>query len=572
MEIDSQAFTEEACRKRWSLLDMTEFERRQGIARELMTMREVVESRASKPSTPQTGTRFFGDVVATSASAASSPSGRASDSVSAANSTPNRASSGTVVPDEPRVGSSLAPTAERMPTPPQSSALEVHGSSSEEREDQFYTPESTPIKATAAATRGVSSSAHAVESRDHFRPPTATKVVARDATCAPVSTMQSQPALAHERKEAWGASPLAPYQLPSSKAKVTSDSDGGDSDDSEEVQVVDAGELRRSSRVLSPKAASAAKAAAAAGVSAKALGAAVARQGPVLSKEEFEKNVHAEQLERSDFSIFTHDLKKTCDGYYDAVKANLPSIQVEEVTDDDDDDVAPVFSNLRVNDKGEYIGTLRVGPLLADLDPSACAGAGEVEHACRAELAPAAAAASTSTPSAVTPPAAAELTKETTKSWSTEPASPATARPRAAAPTTEVAAVAHCRVPAADAGASRRRVERNVLGHDSASDQSEEEEVVDAAALRRRALGGGVVMGNGSAAVQTESAQQQQQQQQQPGRSTALAIVAPSVQMDESSDDSSSSDDEVEQVVDAAALRRQAMGAGGGGQGAGACY
>ena len=55
-----------------------------------------------------------------------------------------------------------------------------------------------------------------------------------------------------------------------------------------------------------------------------------------MSKAEFEQSVESEKLERSDFTIFTHDLKKTCDGFYNTVKANLPSIQVEEVTDDDD--------------------------------------------------------------------------------------------------------------------------------------------------------------------------------------------------------------------------------------------
>ena len=81
-----------------------------------------------------------------------------------------------------------------------------------------------------------------------------------------------------------------------------------------------------------------------------------------------------EKLERSDFTIFTHDLKKTCDGFYNAVKANLPSIQVEEVTDDDDDDdVMPVFSNLQVNEKGEYVGTLHVSTLLQNETPIAAA-------------------------------------------------------------------------------------------------------------------------------------------------------------------------------------------------------
>ena len=61
VDIDRTAFSEDACRKRWSLLDMTEFERRRGIARELMTMREVVEARLSNPSTPHTGARHFGE-------------------------------------------------------------------------------------------------------------------------------------------------------------------------------------------------------------------------------------------------------------------------------------------------------------------------------------------------------------------------------------------------------------------------------------------------------------------------------------------------------------------------------
>ena len=90
------------------------------------------------------------------------------------------------------------------------------------------------------------------------------------------------------------------------------------------------------------------------------------RPGTAPNKAVFEKSVNDEQLERSDFTIFTHDLKKTCDGFYNAVRANLPSIAVEEVTDDEDDEVAPVFSNLQLNDKGEYVGRLKVGPLLAD--------------------------------------------------------------------------------------------------------------------------------------------------------------------------------------------------------------
>ena len=68
----------------------------------------------------------------------------------------------------------------------------------------------------------------------------------------------------------------------------------------------------------------------------------------VFCYEVFER-VESEQLERSDFTIFTHDLKKTCDSYYATVKANLPSIAVEEVTDDEDDDedaVAPVCQSL----------------------------------------------------------------------------------------------------------------------------------------------------------------------------------------------------------------------------------
>jgi hypothetical protein len=57
--------------------------------------------------------------------------------------------------------------------------------------------------------------------------------------------------------------------------------------------------------------------------------------------DEFEEKLREEayQLERSDFSIFTHDLKTQIAGIYADVKGQLPSVQIGDDADDADDDV-----------------------------------------------------------------------------------------------------------------------------------------------------------------------------------------------------------------------------------------
>ena len=169
----------------------------------------------------------------------------------------------------------------------------------------------------------------------------------------------------------------------------------------------------------------------------------MSRPGTAPSKAAFEKSVQDEQLERSDFTIFTHDLKKTCDGFYNAVRANLPSIPVEEVTDDEDEEVAPVFSNLQLNDKGEYVGRLQVGPLLNEPASSAAPGSAKPHIS---SLSPAG-----------TPPS----------------------RPAAFV------------APAIEAESS------------SSDDNEEMEQVVDASELRRRAMGEDAVLGASKAADRT---------------------------------------------------------------------
>jgi tetratricopeptide (TPR) repeat protein len=81
---------------------------------------------------------------------------------------------------------------------------------------------------------------------------------------------------------------------------------------------------------------------------------------------ELEKTVLNEGLEVSDFTIFSHDLKTQFEGFYNEVRNALPSMQDSEVacSDEDDEDVEPVFSNLRVDEKtGEYVGNIvRLGP------------------------------------------------------------------------------------------------------------------------------------------------------------------------------------------------------------------
>ena len=72
---------------------------------------------------------------------------------------------------------------------------------------------------------------------------------------------------------------------------------------------------------------------------------------------ELEKNVLDEGLEISDFTIFSHDLKTQFEGFYNEVRGALPSMQDACESSDDDEDVEPVFSNLRVDEKtGEYVG------------------------------------------------------------------------------------------------------------------------------------------------------------------------------------------------------------------------
>eukprot|EP00960_Hanusia_phi_P037946 753201-Hanusia_phi.AAC.7 len=45
-------------------------------------------------------------------------------------------------------------------------------------------------------------------------------------------------------------------------------------------------------------------------------------------KNDFEEKVKEENLERSDFTIFTHDLKSQCEGFYNDVRSKLPSLNV----------------------------------------------------------------------------------------------------------------------------------------------------------------------------------------------------------------------------------------------------
>lgn len=403
VDIDSQAFTEDACRKRWSLLDMTEFERRRGIARELMTMREVVETRMCSPAIPLTGKRYFGEAGVTppfaGATFSSSP----------------KASLPSLVPDATRVGASLALPAQRMIASPPSSAQRAGANSSD-------------VRGALNAQRGVT---------------------AASVRSLPPRTQASAPQEASERKQAWSSSahtssePAAPARVTAAKTKVTGDSKDDDSDESEEVKIIDTSQLRKNALAPTATSATSPPSRAAGSGSADEAGGAITRKWPVPTKAEFEKNVEEEKLERSDFTIFTHDLKKTCDGFYNAVKANLPSIQVEEVTDDDDDDVAPVFSNLQVNDKGEYVGKLNVGPLLSEHEPGA--------------------APSTDKPKSLTPSASstAARTRPTT----------APALLSVVAPSVQV-------------------------GDDSTSDDDEIEEVLDASELWRRTMG----ISNGSAA------------------------------------------------------------------------
>ena len=76
---------------------------------------------------------------------------------------------------------------------------------------------------------------------------------------------------------------------------------------------------------------------------------------------ELEKNVLQEGLEVSDFTIFSHDLKTQFEGFYDEVRSALPSMQDStlDISDEDDSDIEPVFSNLRVDEQtGEYVGNI----------------------------------------------------------------------------------------------------------------------------------------------------------------------------------------------------------------------
>jgi len=354
VEIDSQAFTEEACRKRWSLLDMTEFERRQGIARELMTMRDVMETRIGSPSTPQTGARHFGEAAKSSPSTAGSA---ASARVSPA------ASSSSLVPDSERVGAPLAPSAQRMPA----------AQAQQQPSKQAW---SAPGDASAAGAADPSARVERRNSLQRSEPPAAVLE-----SSPQVAAAWAQPA--EERKAAWAISsaPQPSAVATGSQFTMTGDSEDEDTDDSEEIEVVDASELRQRGRAAALSAAlpstapvSRSSAQPATGDAADETRGVAVRPGPVMSRAEFQQSVENEKLERSDFTIFTHDLKKTCDGFYNAVKENLPSIQVEEVTDDDDDDdVLPVFSNLQVNEKGEYVGTLHVSTLLKNETPIAAA-------------------------------------------------------------------------------------------------------------------------------------------------------------------------------------------------------
>ena len=296
---------------------MAEFDRRRGIARELMTMREVVESRLSSPQppslaqTPEPGARHLGEDTTPPVSATT---------------TAVRAST-ELAPDPPRVRASPAPAAKRA-------------SASSPRNDQKCTDLIVSPRVPAFSDPGSGTGGG----------PYSLPRIMREAE--PASSLSHQDVA--ERNEAWVAEavPGSPMRTEEDAYRATGDSEddrsevegGSDSDSQIDIDVVDPAELRRralGAAMLAP--------AASAGVGRTSAGIGAGDAPVPMSMSEFEKRVESEQLERSDFTIFTHDLKKTCDSYYATVKANLPSIAVEEVTDDEDDDedaVAPVCQSL----------------------------------------------------------------------------------------------------------------------------------------------------------------------------------------------------------------------------------
>lgn len=294
---------------------MAEFDRRRGIARELLTMREVVESRLSSPQppslaqTPEPGARHLGEDTTPPVSATTSAV-RASTELA---------------PDPPRVRASPAPAAKRA-------------SASSPRNDIKCTDLIVSPRVPAFSDPGSGTGGG----------PYSLPRIMREAE--PASSLSHQDVA--ERKEAWVAEavPGSPMRTEEDAYRATGDSEDdrseveGGSDSDNQIDVVDPAELRRralGAAMLAP--------AASAGVGRTSAGIGAGDAPVPMSMSEFEKRVESEQLERSDFTIFTHDLKKTCDSYYATVKANLPSIAVEEVTDDEDDDedaVAPVCQSL----------------------------------------------------------------------------------------------------------------------------------------------------------------------------------------------------------------------------------
>ena len=302
---------------------MAEFDRRRGIARELLTMREVVESRLSSPQppslaqTPEPGARHLGEDTTPPISA----------TTSAVREARAAGASTELAPDPPRVRASPAPAAKRA-------------SASSPRNDQKCTDLIVSPRVPAFSDQGSGTGGG----------PYSLPRIMREAE--PASSLSHQDVA--ERKEAWVAEavPGSPMRTEEDAYRATGDSEddrsevegGSDSDSQIDIDVVDPAELRR--RALG---ATMPAPAASAGVGRTSAGIGAGDAPVPMSMSEFEKRVESEQLERSDFTIFTHDLKKTCDSYYASVKANLPSIAVEEVTDDEDDDedaVAPVCQSL----------------------------------------------------------------------------------------------------------------------------------------------------------------------------------------------------------------------------------
>jgi tetratricopeptide (TPR) repeat protein len=97
---------------------------------------------------------------------------------------------------------------------------------------------------------------------------------------------------------------------------------------------------------------------------------------------ELERSVLDEGLEISNFTIFSHNLKTQFEGFYNEVRGALPAMRdsVSSSSDEDDEDeVVPVFSNLRVDEKtGEYVGHIAG---LAQINAAATPSAGAASKA-----------------------------------------------------------------------------------------------------------------------------------------------------------------------------------------------